>query len=82
MGFPTVLGHEGAGVVESVGPGVTDFKPGHKRKLTITLDQACLTYRPLRKMYTLVQQHLQFHFFYLTYVMKSYIFLFNIKIWL
>uniref|UniRef100_A0A9J7ZDZ6 Alcohol dehydrogenase 8b n=1 Tax=Cyprinus carpio carpio TaxID=630221 RepID=A0A9J7ZDZ6_CYPCA len=29
-GFPTVLGHEGAGVVESVGPGVTDFKPGDK----------------------------------------------------
>uniref|UniRef100_A0A672MNT7 Alcohol dehydrogenase 8b n=1 Tax=Sinocyclocheilus grahami TaxID=75366 RepID=A0A672MNT7_SINGR len=29
-GFPTVLGHEGAGVVESVQPGVTDFKPGHK----------------------------------------------------
>ncbi|KTG31256.1 hypothetical protein cypCar_00018222 [Cyprinus carpio] len=32
-GFPSVLGHEGAGVVESVGPGVTDFKPGHKIKL-------------------------------------------------
>uniref|UniRef100_A0A673ITP7 Alcohol dehydrogenase-like N-terminal domain-containing protein n=1 Tax=Sinocyclocheilus rhinocerous TaxID=307959 RepID=A0A673ITP7_9TELE len=31
-GFPTVLGHEGAGVVESVRPGVTDFKPGHKVK--------------------------------------------------
>uniref|UniRef100_A0A672MIZ3 Alcohol dehydrogenase 8b n=1 Tax=Sinocyclocheilus grahami TaxID=75366 RepID=A0A672MIZ3_SINGR len=31
-GFPTVLGHEGAGVVESVQPGVTDFKPGHKVK--------------------------------------------------
>uniref|UniRef100_A0A8B9RBD7 Alcohol dehydrogenase 1-like n=1 Tax=Astyanax mexicanus TaxID=7994 RepID=A0A8B9RBD7_ASTMX len=29
-GFPTVLGHEGAGVVESVGPGVTEFKPGDK----------------------------------------------------
>nr|XP_055026335.1 alcohol dehydrogenase 1-like [Misgurnus anguillicaudatus] len=29
-GFPAVLGHEGAGVVESVGPGVTDFKPGDK----------------------------------------------------
>lgn len=26
--FPLVLGHEGAGVVESVGPGVTKFKPG------------------------------------------------------
>ncbi|XP_051774175.1 alcohol dehydrogenase 1-like [Ctenopharyngodon idella] len=30
QGFPTILGHEGAGVVESVGPGVTDFKPGDK----------------------------------------------------
>ncbi|KAJ8281390.1 hypothetical protein GJAV_G00067140 [Gymnothorax javanicus] len=27
-GFPAVLGHEGAGTVESVGPGVTRFKPG------------------------------------------------------
>ena len=26
--LPIVLGHEGAGVVESVGPGVTKFKPG------------------------------------------------------
>lgn len=26
--FPTVLGHEGAGVVEEVGPGVTSVKPG------------------------------------------------------
>lgn len=28
--FPLVLGHEGAGEVESVGPGVTKFKPGDK----------------------------------------------------
>lgn len=27
-GFPAVLGHEGAGFVESVGPGVTEFQPG------------------------------------------------------
>ncbi|XP_061101682.1 alcohol dehydrogenase 1-like isoform X1 [Conger conger] len=27
-GFPAVLGHEGAGIVESVGPGVTRFNPG------------------------------------------------------
>ena len=27
-GFPTVLGHEGAGIVESVGPGVTEIQPG------------------------------------------------------
>ena len=26
--FPAVLGHEGAGVVESVGEGVTKFKSG------------------------------------------------------
>lgn len=26
--FPVILGHEGAGIVESVGEGVTDFKPG------------------------------------------------------
>jgi S-(hydroxymethyl)glutathione dehydrogenase/alcohol dehydrogenase len=26
--FPTVLGHEGAGVVEEVGPGVRDLRPG------------------------------------------------------
>uniref|UniRef100_A0A3P9L5G3 SRCR domain-containing protein n=1 Tax=Oryzias latipes TaxID=8090 RepID=A0A3P9L5G3_ORYLA len=29
-GFPTVLGHEAAGTVESVGPGVTEFQPGDK----------------------------------------------------
>ncbi|XP_030627018.1 alcohol dehydrogenase 1 isoform X2 [Chanos chanos] len=29
-GFPAVLGHEGAGIVESVGPRVTEFKPGDK----------------------------------------------------
>ena len=27
-GFPAVLGHEGAGIVESVGPGVAEFQPG------------------------------------------------------
>lgn len=27
-GFPTVLGHEAAGIVESVGPGVTEYQPG------------------------------------------------------
>ncbi|XP_072221066.1 alcohol dehydrogenase 1-like [Leuresthes tenuis] len=29
-GFPAVLGHEGAGIVESVGSGVTEFQPGDK----------------------------------------------------
>ena len=28
--FPCVLGHEGAGIVESVGEGVTEFKAGGK----------------------------------------------------
>lgn len=27
--FPCILGHEGAGVVESVGPNVTEFQPGY-----------------------------------------------------
>ena len=26
--FPVILGHEGAGIVESVGEGVTSVKPG------------------------------------------------------
>uniref|UniRef100_A0A3B4X2N9 Alcohol dehydrogenase 1-like n=1 Tax=Seriola lalandi dorsalis TaxID=1841481 RepID=A0A3B4X2N9_SERLL len=26
-GYPTILGHEAAGIVESVGPGVTEFLP-------------------------------------------------------
>ncbi|XP_038584580.1 alcohol dehydrogenase 1-like [Micropterus salmoides] len=29
-GFPVVLGHEAAGIVESVGTGVTEFQPGDK----------------------------------------------------
>uniref|UniRef100_A0A8C9CVP2 Alcohol dehydrogenase 4 (class II), pi polypeptide n=1 Tax=Phocoena sinus TaxID=42100 RepID=A0A8C9CVP2_PHOSS len=29
-GFPVILGHEAAGIVESVGPRVTNFKPGDK----------------------------------------------------
>ena len=28
--FPVVLGHEGAGVIEAVGPGVTSVKPGQR----------------------------------------------------
>lgn len=44
-GFPAVLGHEGAGVVESVGPGVTEFKPGQytlQCSLFILVAAACL----------------------------------------
>ncbi|KAF2350320.1 Alcohol dehydrogenase N-terminal [Trinorchestia longiramus] len=26
--FPVILGHEGAGIVESIGPGVTTVEPG------------------------------------------------------
>lgn len=28
--FPCVLGHEGAGVVESIGDGVVSFQPGNE----------------------------------------------------
>ena len=28
--FPSILGHEGGGIVESVGEGVTGFKAGNK----------------------------------------------------
>lgn len=34
--FPVVLGHEGAGVVESVGEGVTKFEAGSPEFLTST----------------------------------------------
>lgn len=36
-GFPAVLGHEGAGIVESVGPGVTEFQPGQLKFKTSTV---------------------------------------------
>lgn len=28
LAFPVIVGHEAAGIVESIGPGVTNFKPG------------------------------------------------------
>lgn len=34
--FPIVLGHEGAGVVESIGAGVTGFSPGDHVVMTVT----------------------------------------------
>lgn len=40
--FPCVLGHEGSGIVESIGEGVTEFQPGKNKEL-ITLNlQICL----------------------------------------
>lgn len=30
--FPVVLGHEGGGIVESIGDGVTNVKPGNIKK--------------------------------------------------
>ncbi|KAM3594438.1 uncharacterized protein V6R79_007943 [Siganus canaliculatus] len=42
VGFPTVLGHEAAGIVESVGPGVTEYQPGDKViPLTIAQCREC-----------------------------------------
>lgn len=41
-GFPVVLGHEGAGIVESVGPGVTEFQPGESNP---TLRAGCCSWR-------------------------------------
>lgn len=37
MPFPIILGHEAAGIVESVGQGVTSIKPGVKQHWTQTL---------------------------------------------
>ncbi|WNG60053.1 NAD(P)-dependent alcohol dehydrogenase [Archangium gephyra] len=41
--FPAVLGHEGAGVVEAVGEGVTDFVPGDAVVLSYFSCRACGT---------------------------------------
>lgn len=48
--FPVILGHEGAGTVESVGEGVTKFKPGMKilhRHLNIFIKKHVLQNFPL-----------------------------------
>jgi len=39
--FPAVLGHEGAGIVEAVGPGVTSVQPGDKVLLTFNSCGSC-----------------------------------------
>lgn len=39
--FPAVLGHEGAGIVEAVGTGVTSVKPGDKVLLTFNSCGVC-----------------------------------------
>ena len=40
-GFPVVLGHEGAGIVESVGPGVTEFLPGQEAIMEVWIIYLC-----------------------------------------
>ena len=37
IGYPIVLGHEGSGIVEKVGPEVTQFKPGDVLITPITI---------------------------------------------
>lgn len=39
--FPAILGHEGAGIVDAVGEGVTDLKPGDKVLLTFNSCGTC-----------------------------------------
>lgn len=41
--LPTILGHEGAGVIEEVGPGVSTLSPGDK--VILSLDSMCGTCR-------------------------------------
>ena len=43
-GLPVVLGHEGAGIVKAVGPGVTDVKPGDHAIISFT--PACRKCKP------------------------------------
>jgi S-(hydroxymethyl)glutathione dehydrogenase/alcohol dehydrogenase len=43
-GLPVVLGHEGAGIVKAVGPGVTEVKPGDHAIISFT--PACRKCKP------------------------------------
>lgn len=43
--FPLVIGHEAAGIVESVGKGVTEFQPGSlNNKAPTTIKYYCLLF--------------------------------------
>jgi len=42
VAFPIVLGHEGAGIVESVGPEVTNLKPGDRVVMTFNFCGKCV----------------------------------------
>ncbi|MCI7606771.1 MAG: NAD(P)-dependent alcohol dehydrogenase [Spirochaetales bacterium] len=46
--LPAVLGHEGAGIVEKVGPGVTEFKPGDRVGISYGFCNTCCNCRKSR----------------------------------
>ena len=46
--LPAVLGHEGAGVVEKVGPGVMEFKPGDRVGISFGFCNSCVNCRKAR----------------------------------
>ncbi|GAB1288163.1 Alcohol dehydrogenase 6B (class V) [Apodemus speciosus] len=42
--FPAILGHEGAGVVESIGQGVTTVKPGDQTRVYLYIEEGSILY--------------------------------------